>query len=137
MEGAEIKMLIFYRASDLDGLTFDIFLRKSQRGQTEMVCTRAEEGQWILSNGCWQAGAPEEERMVDVVTDEEWICVGLPVELRWCECDWALRPKWTVCLFCLAALVQGDTLEEIYNNCKQVIEEHSGPYIWIPSKEKL
>ncbi|XP_075876162.1 disks large homolog 2 isoform X9 [Nelusetta ayraudi] len=35
------------------------------------------------------------------------------------------------------ALVQGDTLEEIYNNCKQVIEEHSGPYIWIPSKEKL
>ncbi|XP_072302953.1 disks large homolog 2 isoform X15 [Eucyclogobius newberryi] len=35
------------------------------------------------------------------------------------------------------ALVQGDTLEEIYNQCKQVIEEHAGPYIWIPSKEKL
>ncbi|XP_056909839.1 disks large homolog 2 isoform X7 [Takifugu flavidus] len=35
------------------------------------------------------------------------------------------------------ALVQGDTLEDIYNSCKQVIEEHSGPYIWIPSKEKL
>ncbi|XP_076606401.1 disks large homolog 2 isoform X8 [Chaetodon auriga] len=35
------------------------------------------------------------------------------------------------------ALVQGDTLEDIYNHCKQVIEEHSGPYIWIPSKEKL
>ncbi|XP_045078586.1 disks large homolog 2 isoform X7 [Coregonus clupeaformis] len=35
------------------------------------------------------------------------------------------------------ALVQGDTLEEIYNHCKMVIEEHSGPYIWIPSKEKL
>ncbi|KAM6969917.1 disks large homolog 2 isoform 19-T19 [Aplochiton taeniatus] len=35
------------------------------------------------------------------------------------------------------ALVQGDTLEDIYNNCKMVIEEHSGPYIWIPSKEKL
>ncbi|XP_060912060.1 disks large homolog 2 isoform X15 [Labrus mixtus] len=35
------------------------------------------------------------------------------------------------------ALVQGDTLEDIYNFCKQVIEEHSGPYIWIPSKEKL
>uniref|UniRef100_A0A3Q3WGR9 Discs, large homolog 3 (Drosophila) n=1 Tax=Mola mola TaxID=94237 RepID=A0A3Q3WGR9_MOLML len=35
------------------------------------------------------------------------------------------------------ALVQGDTLEDIYNNCKKVIEEHSGPYIWIPSKEKL
>uniref|UniRef100_A0A7N6BWA6 Discs, large homolog 2 (Drosophila) n=1 Tax=Anabas testudineus TaxID=64144 RepID=A0A7N6BWA6_ANATE len=35
------------------------------------------------------------------------------------------------------ALVQGDTLEDIYNHCKLVIEEHSGPYIWIPSKEKL
>ncbi|XP_071272594.1 disks large homolog 2-like isoform X21 [Salvelinus alpinus] len=35
------------------------------------------------------------------------------------------------------ALVQGDTLEEIYNHCKMVVEEHSGPYIWIPSKEKL
>ncbi|XP_059913105.1 disks large homolog 2 isoform X17 [Gadus macrocephalus] len=35
------------------------------------------------------------------------------------------------------ALVQGDTLEDIYNHCKQVIEEHSGPYIWIPSKERL
>nr|XP_043898644.1 disks large homolog 2 isoform X25 [Solea senegalensis] len=35
------------------------------------------------------------------------------------------------------ALVQGDTLEDIYDHCKQVIEEHSGPYIWIPSKEKL
>ncbi|XP_052313641.1 disks large homolog 2 isoform X16 [Oncorhynchus keta] len=35
------------------------------------------------------------------------------------------------------ALVQGDTLEEMYNHCKMVVEEHSGPYIWIPSKEKL
>lgn len=36
-----------------------------------------------------------------------------------------------------AAIVQGDTLEEIYNQVKQVIEEHSGPYIWAPAKEKL
>ncbi|XP_042588689.1 disks large homolog 2 isoform X35 [Cyprinus carpio] len=35
------------------------------------------------------------------------------------------------------ALVQGDTLEDIYSQCKMVIEEQSGPYIWIPSKEKL
>ncbi|XP_051539636.1 disks large homolog 2 isoform X7 [Myxocyprinus asiaticus] len=35
------------------------------------------------------------------------------------------------------ALVQGDTLEDIYNQCKMVIEEQSGPYIWIPSKERL
>ncbi|XP_066555541.1 disks large homolog 2 isoform X12 [Amia ocellicauda] len=35
------------------------------------------------------------------------------------------------------ALVQGETLEDIYNHCKLVIEEQSGPYIWIPSKEKL
>uniref|UniRef100_A0A803TGR2 Discs large MAGUK scaffold protein 2 n=1 Tax=Anolis carolinensis TaxID=28377 RepID=A0A803TGR2_ANOCA len=35
------------------------------------------------------------------------------------------------------AIVQGETLEEIYNQCKFVIEEQSGPFIWIPSKEKL
>ncbi|XP_069495953.1 disks large homolog 2 isoform X4 [Ambystoma mexicanum] len=35
------------------------------------------------------------------------------------------------------AIVQGDTLEDIYNCCKLVIEEQSGPMIWIPSKEKL
>ncbi|XP_078403132.1 disks large homolog 3 isoform X9 [Cetorhinus maximus] len=35
------------------------------------------------------------------------------------------------------AIVQGDSLEEIYNKIKQVIEEQSGPYIWIPSSEKL
>ncbi|XP_042313194.1 disks large homolog 2 isoform X3 [Sceloporus undulatus] len=35
------------------------------------------------------------------------------------------------------AIVQGETLEEIYTQCKLVIEEQSGPFIWIPSKEKL
>ncbi|XP_035391178.1 disks large homolog 2 isoform X10 [Electrophorus electricus] len=35
------------------------------------------------------------------------------------------------------ALVQAETLEDIYTQCKMVIEEQSGPYIWIPSKEKL
>ncbi|XP_056681185.1 disks large homolog 2 isoform X37 [Monodelphis domestica] len=35
------------------------------------------------------------------------------------------------------AIVQGETLEDIYNQCKLVIEEQSGPFIWIPSKEKL
>ncbi|KAM6448659.1 disks large homolog 2 isoform 5-T5 [Liasis olivaceus] len=35
------------------------------------------------------------------------------------------------------AIVQGETLEDIYNQTKLVIEEQSGPFIWIPSKEKL
>ncbi|XP_077343566.1 disks large homolog 1 isoform X8 [Lithobates pipiens] len=35
------------------------------------------------------------------------------------------------------AIVQGDTLEEIYNHVKQIIEEQSGSFIWIPAKEKL
>lgn len=39
--------------------------------------------------------------------------------------------------FPFAAIVQGDTLEEIYTQVKQAIEEHSGPCIWIPAKEKL
>ncbi|XP_053088064.1 disks large homolog 1 isoform X6 [Pangasianodon hypophthalmus] len=35
------------------------------------------------------------------------------------------------------SIVQGDTLEEIYNQVKQIIEDQSGPYIWVPAKEKL
>ncbi|XP_061072698.1 disks large homolog 2-like isoform X2 [Conger conger] len=35
------------------------------------------------------------------------------------------------------AVVQGDSLEDINTQCKLVIEEQSGPYIWISSKEKL
>nr|XP_015216223.1 PREDICTED: disks large homolog 1 isoform X10 [Lepisosteus oculatus] len=35
------------------------------------------------------------------------------------------------------AIVQGDTLEEIYNQVKQIIEEQSGSFIWVPAKEKL
>ncbi|XP_052470553.1 disks large homolog 3 isoform X5 [Carassius gibelio] len=35
------------------------------------------------------------------------------------------------------AIVQGDSLDEIYNKIKLIIEEQSGPYIWIPSTEKL
>ncbi|XP_054623829.1 discs large homolog 1-like protein isoform X7 [Dunckerocampus dactyliophorus] len=35
------------------------------------------------------------------------------------------------------AIVQGDTLEEIYEQTKQIIEDQSGPFIWVQSKEKL
>ncbi|KAM6923910.1 disks large homolog 3 isoform 11-T11 [Xenentodon cancila] len=35
------------------------------------------------------------------------------------------------------AIVHGDSLDELYNKIKLIIEEQSGPYIWIPSTEKL
>uniref|UniRef100_A0A8C6UQB4 Discs, large homolog 1 (Drosophila) n=1 Tax=Neogobius melanostomus TaxID=47308 RepID=A0A8C6UQB4_9GOBI len=35
------------------------------------------------------------------------------------------------------AIVQGDTLEEIYEQVKQIIEEQSGPFIWVQAKDKL
>uniref|UniRef100_A0A674AMH4 Disks large homolog 1 n=1 Tax=Salmo trutta TaxID=8032 RepID=A0A674AMH4_SALTR len=35
------------------------------------------------------------------------------------------------------AIVQGDSLEEIYNTVKRLIEEQSGPFIWVPAKDKL
>ncbi|XP_051005701.1 disks large homolog 1 isoform X10 [Acomys russatus] len=35
------------------------------------------------------------------------------------------------------AIVQGDTLEDIYDQVKQLIEQQSAPYIWVPAKEKL
>lgn len=37
----------------------------------------------------------------------------------------------------ILAIVQGDTLEEIYNQVKQIIEEQSSTLIWVPAKEKL
>lgn len=59
------------------------------------------------------------------------------------QCNWwlfftnrGMIPDSAVFAFVLA-IVQGDTLEDIYNQCKLVIEEQSGPFIWIPSKEKL
>uniref|UniRef100_A0A8C5BN96 Discs large homolog 1-like protein n=1 Tax=Gadus morhua TaxID=8049 RepID=A0A8C5BN96_GADMO len=35
------------------------------------------------------------------------------------------------------AVVQGATLEEVYSQVKHVVEEQSGPYIWVPTKERL
>lgn len=36
-----------------------------------------------------------------------------------------------------AAKVQGSSLEEVYSQVKQIIEEQSGPYIWVPTKERI
>uniref|UniRef100_A0A8C1S1N5 Discs large MAGUK scaffold protein 4 n=1 Tax=Cyprinus carpio TaxID=7962 RepID=A0A8C1S1N5_CYPCA len=38
---------------------------------------------------------------------------------------------------CFSAIVEGDSFEEIYHRVKSVIEEQSGPYIWIPARERL
>lgn len=35
-----------------------------------------------------------------------------------------------------AAVVQGDTPEEIYVKVKEVISEQSGPNIWVPCREQ-
>ncbi|XP_041647396.1 disks large homolog 1-like isoform X2 [Cheilinus undulatus] len=35
------------------------------------------------------------------------------------------------------AVVHGASLEEVYSQVKQIIEEQSGPYIWVPTKERL
>lgn len=33
------------------------------------------------------------------------------------------------------AVIQGETFEEIYEKCKEVISEQAGPIIWVPQKE--
>ncbi|XP_033125050.1 disks large homolog 2-like [Anneissia japonica] len=35
------------------------------------------------------------------------------------------------------AVVQGDTIQDIYQEVKAVIQENAGPAIWVPAKEKL
>lgn len=75
----------------------------------------------------------------NVKLPDEFVCYWFGLLL----CDWGLfftTQEWFLPLGVFAfilAIVQGDTLEDIYNQCKLVIEEQSGPFIWIPSKEKL
>ncbi|XP_031428347.1 disks large homolog 4 isoform X2 [Clupea harengus] len=40
-------------------------------------------------------------------------------------------------LECFSAVVEGERFEEVYHQVKTVIEEQSGPYIWIPTRERL
>uniref|UniRef100_A0AAV2KJ81 Uncharacterized protein n=1 Tax=Knipowitschia caucasica TaxID=637954 RepID=A0AAV2KJ81_KNICA len=40
-------------------------------------------------------------------------------------------------LQCFTAVVGGDSFEEVYHHVKVVIEEQSGPYIWVPQRERL
>lgn len=50
-------------------------------------------------------------------------------------CLWDLG--LTPCSTLLAAIVEGDSFEEIYHKVKRVIEDLSGPYIWVPARERL
>lgn len=43
----------------------------------------------------------------------------------------------TPCSTPLTAIVEGDSFEEIYHKVKRVIEDLSGPYIWVPARERL
>ncbi|XP_035290678.1 disks large homolog 4 isoform X3 [Anguilla anguilla] len=38
---------------------------------------------------------------------------------------------------CFSAIVEGESFEEVYHKVKSAIEEHSGPYIWIPTRGRL
>lgn len=54
----------------------------------------------------------------------------------------SFSPKFhflTVCLFSAVnlAVIQEDTIEDIYTKVKNVIWSQSGPTIWVPSKENL
>ncbi|XP_051919695.1 disks large homolog 4-like isoform X1 [Hippocampus zosterae] len=40
-------------------------------------------------------------------------------------------------LECFTAIVHGDTFEEVYHQVKVVIEEQSGPYIWVVTRDRL
>ncbi|MEQ2213311.1 Disks large 4, partial [Xenoophorus captivus] len=40
-------------------------------------------------------------------------------------------------LECFTAIAQGDSFDEVYHQVKLVIEEQSGPYIWVPARNRL
>lgn len=45
--------------------------------------------------------------------------------------------RWTVSVCVYLAIVHGDSFEEVYHLVKVVIEEQSGPYIWVPARNRL
>ncbi|XP_062311343.1 disks large homolog 4-like isoform X2 [Osmerus eperlanus] len=38
---------------------------------------------------------------------------------------------------CFTAIVEGQSFEEVYHQIRSVIEEQSGPYIWVPARDRL
>jgi len=46
---------------------------------------------------------------------------------------WVANPKQLLLSF--LAIVTGDTSDDVYNNVKGVIENESGPLVWIPAIE--
>ncbi|XP_061104318.1 disks large homolog 4-like isoform X1 [Conger conger] len=38
---------------------------------------------------------------------------------------------------CFSAIVEGESFEEVYHKVKAAVEDHSGPYIWIPTRGRL
>lgn len=61
--------------------------------------------------------------------------MSLPVVPPLVKHPWAL--DLTPLLHPLPAIVEGDSFEEIYHKVKRVIEDLSGPYIWVPARERL
>lgn len=66
------------------------------------------------------------------------LCLPLPVPFFFSSSTphcFSLLPVHVLCP--AAAVVEGDSFEEVYHKVKTVIEEQSGPYIWIPTRERL
>ncbi len=70
-----------------------------------------------------------------------WISVQFRLHMCWPVCiiysSKSCNDLYLLFSFCIAAIVEGDSFEEVYHKVKTVIEEQSGPYIWIPSRERL
>lgn len=40
-------------------------------------------------------------------------------------------------IFFYSAVVQGETYDDVYNQCKEIIVDQAGPIIWVPQKEPI
>lgn len=52
--------------------------------------------------------------------------------------------KFKICLtpikifsFIFLAVVKGDSFEDIFEKVKNVIDEHAGPEVWLPNKDRV
>lgn len=53
------------------------------------------------------------------------------------SCMYPCFPCSSSIFWCLAAIVSGDTADEVYGNVKEVIQDQAGPTVWVPALDRL
>lgn len=96
-------------------------------------------GKWIVE---WQKNKPRKHLSGHSKWNKSSVNTSLvshttTIELKSFNFFFKWNNQLTAVLSYFAAVIQEDTIEDIYTKVKNVIWSQSGPTIWVPSKENL